>query len=98
MFPKRDDDDRSGKSCCPGCRTKAIEKKNFDEGNFCEKCKVTRGIDRGGISAQTDPVFGEKFWNCQSCKDKQRQKFRYRAMAKKQGKPEPRQYKRRKFW
>ena len=98
IFPKIDDDDRSGKSCCRGCRTKAIEKKNLDEGNFCGNCKATRGIDRGGISAQTDPLFGEKFWECQSCKDNKRAYFRYLAMVEKQGKPEPRQNKRRKFW
>ena len=98
VFPKREGDVRSGQPCCPGCRTKAIEEKNLDEGNFCEKCKATRGRDRGGISAQTDPVFGEKFWECQSCKDNKRSYFRYLAMVEKQGKPEPRTYKRRKFW
>jgi len=98
VFPKREGDVRSGQPCCPECRTKAIEEKNLDEGNFCEKCKATRGRDRGGISAQTDPVFGEKFWECQSCKDNKRSYFRYLAMVEKQGKPEPRTYKRRKFW
>ena len=98
LFPTIEEDDRSGKPCCRGCRTKAIEKKNYDKGNLCGNCKATRGINCGGISAQIDSIFGDKFWECQSCKNSKAAHFRYIAMLEKQGKPKPRQYKRRKFW
>ena len=97
LFPTIDDDDRSRKPCCQGCRTKAIEKKNFDKDNFCGNCEATRAIKVGGISAQTDSIFGDKFWECQSCKNSKAAHFRYIAKLKKQGKPKPRQYKRRKI-
>jgi hypothetical protein len=96
IFPKIDDDDRSGQPCCRGCYDKAIEKKNLELENLCHRCAA--GVDgqkrkRGGRHVQLDPIFSGEFWTCEECKRKVRGRQLYIAKLEKQGKPKPRIYK-----
>jgi len=97
FHPEIDGDDRSGKPCCYGCIAKAIEKKNLELDNICERCNALRKKKVGGRYARKCEISSEVYWRCKECHRRLLSKINRDEKRRREGKPPPRKYTRRKF-